>query len=233
MNHSCILIDWDDTLWDFKANSLTALRKTYEQQQLSQHFSSFDHFHQLYEDINIQLWEQYEQKEITKDFLSIERFHQPLRTVGHDNIELAKTLSPLYLHLTTLQTSLIDGAHNLLKHLAQTHRIVIISNGFSQVQYPKINNSPLAPYISDIILSEEVGAQKPHPDFFTHTLQKINEQKENCIVIGDRYEADIIGAINYGIDCIHYNPLKTPHPKHPHLIASVTSLLQIPQILLN
>ena len=40
---------------------------------------------------------------------------------------------------------------------------------------------------------------------FHHALSLANIKKENGIMIGDNYEADILGALNIGLDAICYN----------------------------
>ena len=50
-----------------------------------------------------------------------------------------------------------------------------------------------------------VGVKKPNPKIFKHALQIAKASQENSIMIGDNYEADILGALNVGIDAICFN----------------------------
>ena len=136
-----ILIDLDDTLWDFKKNSKIAMYEIFNDYELIKYYDSFDSFYGIYTTKNHQLWEQYAKGEITKDYLSLERFLYPLRIAGCENIELAKTLGNDFLYRTTMQTNLVDGAVELLEYLTQKGYILsIISNGFVEVQYTKFSN---------------------------------------------------------------------------------------------
>ena len=45
-------------------------------------------------------------------------------------------------------------------------------------------------------------------DFATKLSRKFS--KDKALMIGDRVEADILGAHNYGIDACLFNPLKLP-----------------------
>ena len=54
--------------------------------------------------------------------------------------------------------------------------------------------------------SEDAGVQKPHPEIFKIALKSAGATTENSLMIGDNYEADILGAHNLGMKCIFYNP---------------------------
>jgi len=82
----------------------------------------------------------------------------------------------------------------------------ILSNGFREVQYKKIENSGLMPYFDKIILSEDAGINKPHPDMFTYALKNTNSKRNQTIMIGDSWDADIVGAHNSRIAQIWLNP---------------------------
>ena len=204
--YSHILIDLDDTLWDFKKNSKIAMQEIFNDYELIKYYDSFESFYDIYMAKNHQLWEQYSKGEITKDFLSLERFLYPLRIAGCENIELAKTLGTDFLYRTTQQTNLVEGAIELLEYLkGKKYNLSIISNGFIEVQYTKLRRSGLLPYFSNIFLSEEVGYQKPDIRFFQAVLAKLSTKSTECIVIGDNIQTDIQGANNANIDAIFYN----------------------------
>ncbi len=226
-----ILFDWDDTLWDFQHNSFLAMQQMYEQECLSTYFSSFDEFYVLYHGKNHELWELYGKGEITKEFLIVERFHYPLRTVGHDDISLAKKLNPIYLELTTKQTTLVSGAKEVVERLAKKYQLVVISNGFTEVQHTKIQQSTLGNYFTHIVLSEQVGVQKPDKRFFDFTLREIGAEVDECIVVGDMYSSDIMGAINAGIESVFYNPKCLDYPPHKLIVSSIADLRELEVLL--
>ena len=199
-NH--ILIDLDDTLWDFKANSKIAMQEIFNDYELIKYYDSFESFYDIYMVKNHQLWEQYAKGEITKDYLSLERFLYPLRLVGIENPQLAKQLGEDFLQRTTLQTQLVEGAIELLDYLKNKYTLSIISNGFVEVQYIKLRRSGLLPYFTHVFLSEEIGCQKPDVRFFQAVLEKLNAKNTECLVIGDNFQTDIQGAENMQIDAI-------------------------------
>ncbi|MBO5729128.1 MAG: YjjG family noncanonical pyrimidine nucleotidase [Paludibacteraceae bacterium] len=228
-NH--ILLDLDDTLWDFKANSRIAMQEIYNDYKLINHYDSFESFYSIYMEKNHQLWEQYAKGEITKDYLSLERFLHPLRLVGINDATLARQLGDDFLHRTTMQTQLVDGAIELLDYLKDKYTLSIISNGFVEVQYIKLRRSGLLPYFTHIFLSEEVGYQKPDIRFFQAVLEKLDAKNTECLVIGDNFQTDILGAQNAKIDAVFYKK-DTEQTYNPSVYATeVNNLIAIKNIL--
>ena len=227
-----ILIDLDDTLWDFRRNSKIAMQEIYNDYELNKLYDSFESFYDVYTAKNHQLWEQYAKGEITKDYLSLERFLYPLRVVGAEDVELAKRLGEDFLHRTTLQTNLVDGAIETLEYLkSKGYTLSIISNGFIEVQYTKLRRSGLLPYFSNVFLSEEVGYQKPDIRFFQAVLDRLNATPAECLVIGDNLQTDIQGAQNANMRAIFYNTHSEHHSKNEFSGQIIANLLEIKTIM--
>ena len=226
-----LLIDLDDTLWDFKANSKVAMQEIFNDYELIKYYDSFESFHAIYMEKNHQLWEQYAKGEITKEYLSLERFLYPLRIAGVENEQLAKQLGEDFLHRTTMQTQLVEGAIELLDYLKNKYTLSIVSNGFVEVQYIKLRRSGLLPYFTHIFLSEEIGYQKPDIRFFQAVLAKIDAKNTECLLIGDNLQTDIQGAKNANIDAILYQKNDSSDANSSNIYHVVNSLLAIKNIL--
>mgnify|MGYP000138535621 CR=1 FL=1 len=50
-----------------------------------------------------------------------------------------------------------------------------------------------------------VGVKKPNPRIFHYAIDKANAVIEQSIMIGDSYEADILGAKNIGMDVVFFD----------------------------
>ena len=77
----------------------------------------------------------------------------------------------------------------------------------------KMSVCNLNPYFENVIISEDVGANKPDQRIFEFALEKANASKEESIMIGDSLEADVRGALDFGIKAIYFNPLKAEKPE--------------------
>ena len=80
----------------------------------------------------------------------------------------------------------------------------IITNGFEEVQHKKLDKSKIIQYFKTITNSEMVGVKKPNPKIFNFALQQAKTVAKNSIMIGDSYEADILGAKNIGMQAIYF-----------------------------
>jgi len=206
MNYKNVFIDLDDTLWDFHANAKSSLQELYDIKNLGRFFDSFEQYFSIYAKRNIELWEEYGKGTISKEELSLERFNHPLIQVGIDNAPLAKEIGEEYLALLPSRTMLVPYAKELLDYLHPKYTLTIVSNGFVEVQYKKLNSCHIEQYFSHVVLSEAAQALKPDKRIFEYALQLNNAKASETIMIGDSYEADIVGAQNAGIDQIYFNP---------------------------
>jgi FMN phosphatase YigB (HAD superfamily) len=61
-------------------------------------------------------------------------------------------------------------------------------------------------YIEDVFCYKEIGFEKPSKEFFDCVIDKLQLKKEEIIMVGDDYQKDYLGARNYGLSAIFYNP---------------------------
>lgn len=113
---------------------------------------------------------------------------------------LAAQLAERFMYLTTLYFSPMPHATEVIPELAKKYRLIILSNGFGEVQYDKIDRSGLREYFEDIVLSEEVGAKKPGEEIYRIALERNHLSASDCLMVGDSYFSDISGAQAIGID---------------------------------
>lgn len=230
MRYKNLFIDLDDTLWDTYHNNKECLKEVYTDYDFNSYFDSFETFYDYYMPHNLRLWEQYRNHEITRQTLIVERFRYVLRAKGIDDKESALRLNHDFLERTTIKTRLIPGAVGLLEYLYPSYKMYILSNGFREVQFRKLSNSGLAPYFVRMILSEDANIQKPHKEIFDFALINTNSRRSETLMIGDSWEADIVGARNAGIDQLWLNPEGLPANGFTPTY-SVRSLTEIKEIL--
>lgn len=241
--YKAVFIDWDDTIGDFIGAAKLALQEMYDKYHLCDYFASFEEFVSLYKPHNIELWDQYGKDLVTKAFLRVDRFLWPLlhgSRVGErlkvkgerqEVAALAEQLSEDFLNLTTAHFSLLEGAEELVRYLEKKYPLTVVTNGFVEVQYEKFDKSGLRDCFAHIVLSEEVGCQKPNPRIFEEALRMNGLQAEDVVMIGDSWNSDIQGAINAGIDQIWIRKSKDPLPKGQTATYLVQSLSEVMEIL--
>ena len=225
-----IFIDLDDTIYDFAASSRESFEEAYNLLGYERYFNSFNHFMSLYEPHNLELWGLYGEGKITKAELNSDRYSYPLRMVGIENQELADTFCREVLGRIPTKNKVIPGAVELLEYLYPKYNLYILSNGFKELQEHKMQTAGLRKYFKKIVLSDDIGINKPNPELFIHALQVANSTTEESIMIGDMFDTDITGAAGVGMDQIFYNRKGLEQlPFEPTY--TVRNLLQIKEIL--
>ena len=202
MDYIYILIDLDGTLLDFDKAERSALSKTFRAMNIEPTDTLLEQYHL----INKRCWEELERKIITKEELLIKRFSVLSETSGVP-IE-PHIANNIYKTLLAEQGDEIPHAEELLQALRNyPTKIIAITNGTMDVQRKRLAHSKVAKYFDDIVISEEIGFNKPSIQFFNFIFDKYPSlSAENAIVIGDSPSADILGANNANLPSIWYNP---------------------------
>jgi len=196
-----ILFDADGTLFDYDKAERFALEQSLKRYNYN---GDLEKIRTRYRDINFKLWDELEKASITKEQLRTERF---LRLFNEYDLQYdVNEFSDYYLEKLGEGNFLIDGSEEICKYLNEKYKLVILTNGIKEVQLSRLKKSSIKHYISDIIVSEEVGVSKPNPRIFEYTLNRLNHRdKDSVIIIGDSLTSDIQGGINFGIDTCWLN----------------------------
>ena len=225
-NITDIFFDLDHTLWDFDKNSAITYKIVFKNLNLEVNLS---HFLKVYEAINLELWRLFREDKITKNELRYKRLKDTFLAINQEVSDvLINQIADDYILYLGEQTHLFDGAIKTLEYLRLKYNLHIITNGFAEVQDKKLQHSNLAKYFNVIVNSETVGVKKPNPLIFEKALFLARVNKENSLMIGDSYEADILGAINCGIAAICFN---YHNEKLPETIKSIDKLEELIDIL--
>jgi 2-haloacid dehalogenase len=204
MKHTLFLFDLDDTLLDFKASEQLSFVRTMQALGLC---DGIDALFPQYQAINVALWKEFEQGAVSKDFLKIERFR---RTFAQNALDLdPAAASHLYLESLSETVVLIDGAKQVCEALCAIGEVGIITNGVEHIQTRRIASSGLKDHISFVSTSEACGYAKPDSRFFDYATKMARAfAHHETVIVGDRLDADILGANRFGIDSCWFNPGK-------------------------
>ena len=225
MNFSpkAIFLDWDHTLWDHDLNAKEVLLDLAAEYALAIEPLSY---WATFEKINNALWDQYAAGEISQAELRetrFVRFFQELRVEGP-----AVEFGDKYLERAPRKTNLMPGAFEVIQDLAAHFPLYILTNGFDDIQYVKIEGAGMRSFFKEIITSQQVGTKKPSPLFYEYALERAGILAEDALMIGDHVEADVRGALNVGIPAIHYNPfsIETDLPHEIQHLDELRALLK-------
>lgn len=229
MRYKQLFFDLDDTIWAFSQNARDTFEEVYFKFSLDRYFDSFHHFYTVYQKRNAELWVEYGNGEITKEELNRQRFFFPLQSVGVNDAVLAKRYSDDFFAIIPSKGLMMPHAKEVLEYLAPKYRLHILSNGFRQLQFRKMKSAGIDGYFEKVILSEDIGVMKPWPAIFNFALSATQSDLRESLMIGDSWDADIVGADGVGMRQVYYNvDGRTEFPFRPtYQIADLKELLEI------
>ena len=224
-----IFFDLDHTLWDFDKNSDLTFYKILKKNDISIDVSKFLNF---YHPINRKYWDMYRLNKVSKADLRYYRLSDTFKKLNYDiNDDLINQLAIDYIEHLSDFNHLIPDTLTVLDLLKSKYKMHIITNGFKEVQKRKLQKSDLIKYFETVTISEDVGVKKPHKLIFNHALTAANANVESSIMIGDNFNADILGALGIGMKAIYYDFHKTNEQERENVVI-VKSLKEIIPILL-
>lgn len=217
-----IFFDLDHTLWDFDKNSKLAFSRMFHEYRIS---IDLEEFITVYEPINFQYWKLFREDKVSKQQLRRGRFLEAFQVFGiHYNDKDLDELAGAYITELPKDNHLFTGVMDVLAYLTTQYQLHIITNGFHEVQHLKLKNSGISTYFKTVTTSEEVGLKKPNPVIFQKALEKAIARPHRSLMVGDTFEADILGAEAVGMETLFFNYRKEIIPDKYRQIDAITEL---------
>ncbi len=226
MRFKAVFMDNDGTLMDFKAGEANALRDILHMLGIDEETGAKD-----YKQINDQCWKDFEQGLVTQPQLRIRRFRELLELYPCQYAP--EQAAKAYEEALARQAILLPGALEVVKTISEKLPVLILTNGISHVQHGRIDESPLAPYLSGLLISEEIGAPKPAPDMYVKAIEMMQIEPHEALMIGDSLSSDIQGSINAGIPACWYNPGGKPVPEGMNIDFVIERIDQMAEVALS
>jgi len=229
MKYKHLFFDLDHTIWDFDRNAEETLHELYHSHGLEALGLNCPlTFIETYTRNNHALWASYHLGKITKQELRETRFRTTFVEMGLSPEIIPVAFEDDYVKICPTKTNLFPQAHETLTYLHEKYTLHLISNGFRESTEMKIELNGLSRYFSSIIISENVGVNKPDKAIFEFALNGAGALKEESVMIGDSIEADIRGALDFGMDAIYFNPLEKEAPEEVKVqIKDLGDLMQL------
>jgi putative hydrolase of the HAD superfamily len=208
MKYKHLFFDLDHTLWDFERNSSEALTQIYGDYDLLElGVTSCDDLIATFLRINTDLWQAFDQGRLEHSYIREHRFRLVFEALDLSMPHFCKQLGESYLELLPKKSYLLDGALDVLEYSVRRGYILhLVTNGFDSIQRAKMASSGIDHFFKNVITYDKANAKKPDPKIFTCALEYAGAKVEECVMIGDNWEADIVGAKRCGLDTIFYNP---------------------------
>jgi putative hydrolase of the HAD superfamily len=129
-----------------------------------------------------------------------------LRAVGIHDSAVADRAALAFNHYRKERLELFPGVLELLASLrARGIALGMVTNGFAETHREKIGLLQLEQVFNEIIIADEVGMVKPDPRIFAHVCERLGVQAGMTVMVGDRYDRDIVGAQAAGLQSVWLN----------------------------
>lgn len=222
-----LLFDLDNTILDFGKSSEHAFEKLLH--HINPDFDS-EKLYPIYNKINHEIWDAREAGKISHTELKWKRWELFFKEVNidfdpHDSNEI---------YFETIKTNafFVEHAEKMLEQISSEYKSMIVTNGLSEVQWPRIKSTNLENHFDHIVISDEIGVAKPQDAFFEHCQKFIDPEipKDKILIIGDTLKSDILGGNNFGIKTCWYNHYDSPNQsdiKADYEIESIADFVKI------
>ncbi|MHC1604890.1 MAG: HAD family hydrolase [Candidatus Methanofastidiosia archaeon] len=108
-------------------------------------------------------------------------------------------------HGQAITANIIEGVFEVLEALRkERYKIAMITNGDSAGVRNLIKVTGLEDYFDVVIISEEVGIEKPYQGIFEAALSKLGVNAKEAVMVGNRIDADILGANRFGMKSVWF-----------------------------
>ena len=222
MRFKAVLIDIDDTLFDFRQSSFEAMQNALASRGVRFTWDDMA----AYEIHNNALWKQFERGEVAKDFIFTERFRRYFSERGLDidpagfNTDYLRGLAEGY--------AFMPHCRELLEALHGKYKIFIVTNGDAFAQKSRIARSGLAHLFNGVFISEELGCRKPEKVFYDKVFEIIGPEYRTCsLMVGDSLTSDMQGGRNAGIPTCYYGRREDADGRCDYVIEDLLDLLPL------
>lgn len=205
MKFEYLFLDLDDTILDFAATERKSITRLFQAVGVE----PTEELIQRYHVINLEHWRMLERGELTREQLGTRRFDVLFQELGV-SVSTAHC-EELYRQFLSEGDDVLPGAAEALVSLSKKYRLFAATNSTVQVQAGRLARTGLGVCFEKLFISEAVGINKPHADFFLRSFAQIPDfDPGKAIMVGDSLTSDIQGGINAGIVTCWINPKHRP-----------------------
>jgi HAD superfamily hydrolase (TIGR01509 family) len=203
--YTAALFDLDDTLFDHKHARRCALRRLAEDFPRLNAFP-IERVEAIHEQHLVTTHERLLDGTLSQDDARAERLISFLAdfTILIDR-SMAEKVDVGYRAAYTRSRRPVPGAVELINALRGRMKIGVVTNGLVADQWEKLRVCGLEKAFDAVIISAELGVRKPDPAIFEIALKRLGSTPNKCVVIGDSWKNDVLGARSAGLSAIWIN----------------------------
>jgi 2-haloalkanoic acid dehalogenase type II len=224
-----VLFDLDDTLFDHANTARAALAATAANRASLQGVdleALYQQYSEVLEEVHPLVMKGHYTYEAARQ-LRFGRLVAPYEAQPATQADIALLAEQHYAHYRQLRRP-VPGALALLQALKPNYRIGIVTNNRTAEQEDKLRFLGMSHLVDALITSEEVGVLKPDPQIYEVALHRLHATPAETVMVGDNWQADVVGAAAVGIRPVWLNRFGSGRPL-AH-VTEITSLEPLPEI---
>jgi putative hydrolase of the HAD superfamily len=123
-----------------------------------------------------------------------------LEALGRPDPALAREAGLAYTALRERSQRFLPGAREALEALRRAvPALALVTNGAAAAQRRKLARFGLEGFFDHVQIEGEFGAGKPEPAVYEHVLARLAVRPDECLMVGNDFEADVLGAQHAGL----------------------------------
>lgn len=139
-----------------------------------------------------------------------------LEALGRPDPALARQAAEAWTALRERSQRLLPGAREALVRLrSAVPALALVTNGAAAAQRRKLARFGLEGFFDHVQIEGEFGAGKPERAVYEHVVARLAVRPEQCLMVGDNFELDVIGAQRAGLHAAWLDPAGQPAPPRP------------------
>jgi HAD superfamily hydrolase (TIGR01549 family) len=194
-----VFFDLDNTLYDHRRAAREALAELYRRYDVARAGVDVDDFIRLFFDVNQRMWLELAAGEIDARTLRARRFAELFARLGTVPPAEAAALGREYLDVYLGRSYPLPGAEETLAGLRGLLPLGLLTNGFADIQRPKIERLEWGKYFAWVVVAEELGVFKPDAAIYERMCETAGLPPEDILYVGDSPVEDVMAARRVGI----------------------------------
>jgi HAD superfamily hydrolase (TIGR01549 family) len=194
-----VFFDLDNTLYDHRRAAREALAELHRRYDVSSSGAGVDEFVRVFFDVNQRMWLKLATGEVDVRTLRARRFAELFARVGAPAPSDAEALGQEYLDIYLAYSYPLAGAEETLAALEPLLPLGLLTNGFADIQRPKVARLGWEKYFKWVAVAEELGVFKPDAAIYQKMCEMAGLPPGSILYVGDSPVEDVITGRNVGL----------------------------------
>lgn len=178
-----IIFDLDNTLIMWKKEYLSAIKAAVKEFNIDYSYKEIDAIAATYEE--------------NYDFYSIKNFKEHIKKSL--NLEVSEDFIIKWLEYLGKTNGANPKVNKVLEYLSSKYELVVLTNWFQECQAKRLESANMLKYFKEVIGGDKYI--KPNPNSYLTACGPY--RPDECLMIGDNLERDVLGALNAGLQAIY------------------------------